>query len=204
MLSTHRLTSFVLSTLVAGCALVALSSTAFAQASSGPMCSEAAPDQCMVETFTGATSGPKGTSWTYNGWDFDIFNNIGSSQIDVDTSYPDFGTAVGLGCNTTKIEFPNALDVRYVTFPIHGETGGQGWMEVLAVATNGKIVDQTFRFNESSHGAEAIYLGPVGPEDPAIDKVVIHTIEDPDVTCAFRCSQFYIGEIRACASPNVK
>ena len=204
MLNTHRLTSFVLSIAVNGCVLLGASSTVFAQASSGPMCSEAAPDECVVETFAGASNGNKGTSWTYSGWDFDIFNYDGSTDILVNDSYPDFGTAVRMGCNTTKIEIPDELPVRYVTFPIHGENLNQGWMEVLAVNTNGDIVDQTFRFNEAAHGAETVYLGPVGPEDPAIDKIVIHTIEDPDIDCDFECSQFYIGEIRACASPNVK
>jgi hypothetical protein len=204
MRNNHCLTSSVLSILAAGCVLVGVSSTGFAQASSGPMCSQVAPDQCEVETFAGATSGLKGTSWILNGWDFEVFNYNGSTQIEVDTSYTDFGTAVRLGCHTTRIEFPDDLSVRYVTFPIDGDFAGQGWMEVLAVDASGQILDQTFRYNEQAHGAETVYLGPVRREEPAIDKVVIHTVEDPDVDCDFVCSEFYIGEIRACASPNVK
>lgn len=165
------------------------------------MCSVVNPDTCEVETFGGASTGSKGGSWTYSGWTFDIYNPFGNS-IRVE-NHPNFGTAVRLGCNTTAIDIPSGLSVRYVTFPINGTNPGQGWMDILAVDTSGDIVDQTYRYNEQSHGAEAVYLGPVGPEEPALDKIVIHTVQDPDsMGCGFMCSEFYIGEIRACATPN--
>ena len=166
------------------------------------MCSVVDPDRCYVETFDGASGGTKGTSWTSpNGWDFDVFNSSGT-DISVDTGYADFGTAVQIGCNTTKIELPDD-DIRYVTFLVNGDSSSRGWMDILAVDNNGDIVDQTYRFNEASHGAEAVYLGPVSGNDPALDKIVIHTIRDPDVVCDFQCSTIDIGEIRACGRPRI-
>ncbi len=164
------------------------------------MCSVVSPDRCYVETFDGASSGNKGTSWTSpNGWDFDVFNYV--SDIVVKTGYTDFGTAVKIGCDATKIELPND-DIRYVTFLVNGDTPGQGWMDILAVDNNGDIVDQTYRFNADSHGAEAVYLGPIDANDAALDKIVIHTIRDPDVACQPLCSNINIGEIRACGRPR--
>ncbi len=184
----------------AGIVFVGFAPQAPAQSNPGPTCTAVDPDRCNIETFDGASSGNKGTSWTSpKGWQFDVLNYV--TNINVQTGYTDFGTAVKIGCDTTKIELPND-PIRYVTFLVNGDTPGQGRMDILAVDNNGDIVDQAYRFNADSHGAEAVYLGPIDDNDPALDKTVIHTIRDPNVACQPRCSKIFIGEIRACGTPT--